>query len=829
MKIIILLYLFVSLSNYVELPVPTDTDCTGAEVYVVDEDFGSGAKDPYDQGFSFATAYGEDREMPLGPGTFVITHRAAAWQAPGDKWLDIGDSMAYQLVFSGKNEAALVWEVSKGICPGLPHEFTVDIANLADTSGAILPLPNLDFLVDGVIVGQLGAIPQDGQWHTYTFSLIPEPTQSVVRFSLFNNTASISGNDFVLDNLRLQSCGPEVSIAERDARAHCIGDELRLQVTTENFFVDPWIVWQVSTNGGLDYLDYGQFSQTDTLLVNDVPPNALFRAGVAPTREAIEIGGCIAYSEPLTIDYLPITECSDDIIAIGGLCQGVLGQNIIIGGDFGSGQANVLLPDPGFAPGYTYQENPPPNDGFYTVTNNTATWGDFAVDWLDFEDNSDDPQGYMMVVNATAGRTGLFFEQTLSLCANTTYQFSADIINVQPAGNNFILPDIAFLVNGQPLYVSESVPEDEVWHTYGFTFTTGPEVSEINLALRNNAPGGIGNDFAMDNISLRPCGPELSVRYDPVCAGDPVLLRASVGLPNYAIQWLESIDGGISWMELSGETDSLLYLENPEAGTLFSFRAAEFAQQLSNPSCRAEAAPVEIVYLSVAETLIDTVLCYGDFWEGIPITSDTQFVAVLSTANGCESIVDTRIKMVGSPFSIMLIPEGPIQVIEPGEQIRLELVAEMEPISVVWSPAEGLSCTDCPNPVAAPVRTTEYRLDVLDVYGCPFGKSITIEVEDLRNLVFIPNVFSPNGDGLNDRFEISGSSKLAKIDRLLIFDRWGGLVFDRGLHYPGDPTAAWDGTLSGDPCNQGVYVYIVELSFSDGERGKFSGELTLLR
>lgn len=829
MKIIILLYLFVLWPGYAELHRPTDTDCTGAKVYVVDEDFGSGAKDPYDQGFSFATAYGEDREMPLDPGSFVITHGTIPWQAPGDDWLDTGDSPEYMAVFSGKAEPAMVWEVSRGICLDLPHEFTVDVLNLADTSGISVPAPNLDLLVNGVIVGQLGDIPQDGRWHTYTFSLLPESGRSVMLLTLFNNKGSVSGNDFALDNLRLQSCGPEVVVAERDARAHCIGDELLLQVTTDNFFTDPWIVWEISTNGGLDYLNYGGLSQSNTLQVSDLLPNALFRAGVAPTREAIEIGGCITYSEPVTIDYLPITACSEDIIAIGGLCQGVLGQNIITGGDFGSGQANVLLPDPGFAPGYTYQENPPPNDGFYTITNNTSTWGDFAVDWLDFEDNSDDPQGYMMVVNATAGQTGLFFEQSLSLCANTTYQFSVDIINVQPAGNNFILPDIAFLVNGQPLYISGSVPEDEVWHTYGFTFTTGPDVSETKLALRNNAPGGIGNDFAMDNISLRPCGPQLSVVFDPVCAGNPVQLKADIGLPDYVLQWLESTDGGISWTELVGETDSLLYIESPVAGTLISFRAAKSTAQLSDPSCRTEAAPVEVAYPASTETFIDTVLCYGDLWEGMRMVSDTQFVAILSGSNGCDSTVDTRIKVGGLPSSLVLVPDAEVQVIGPGEQIRLEIVSEVDPASVVWSPAEGLSCTDCPNPVAAPVRTTEYRLDVLDVYGCPFGKSITIEVEDLRNLVFIPNVFSPNGDGLNDRFVISGSSMLAQIDRLLVFDRWGGLVFERGLHYPGDPDIAWDGTLGGEPCNQGVYVYLIELSSTDGKSGRLYGELTLLR
>ncbi|MBP9872806.1 MAG: hypothetical protein KBC60_02155, partial [Haliscomenobacter sp.] len=57
------------------------------------------------------------------------------------------------------------------------------------------------------------------------------------------------------------------------------------------------------------------------------------------------------------------------------LCTGNLGSNIFLRGNFGSGPSNVLLPDPKLAPGYIYQPSPPPNDGYYTITNNTSNWG----------------------------------------------------------------------------------------------------------------------------------------------------------------------------------------------------------------------------------------------------------------------------------------------------------------------------------------------------------------------------------------------------------------------------------------------------------------------
>jgi len=81
------------------------------------------------------------------------------------------------------------------------------------------------------------------------------------------------------------------------------------------------------------------------------------------------------------------------------LCDGNLGENIFLDGDFGSGEANILLTNPQIAPGYGYATNPPPYDGNDTITNNTTTWGEFANNWLNITDNSDDPNGYMMVVS----------------------------------------------------------------------------------------------------------------------------------------------------------------------------------------------------------------------------------------------------------------------------------------------------------------------------------------------------------------------------------------------------------------------------------------------
>ncbi len=176
----------------------------------------------------------------------------------------------------------------------------------------------------------------------------------------------------------------------------------------------------------------------------------------------------------------------------GQVCEGNTGENLFLDGDFGSGSENNIPFDPGIAPGYLYQLNPPPNDGAYIITNDIGEWfTDFG--WMNIGDNSGDPNGYMMVVNASFD-PGLFYQQTISgLCENTDYEFSADIINLHRPGTNIILPNVSFLIDGEIQVSTGNIEETGNWRTYGFGFSTEAGQTEVTLALQNNAPGGIGN------------------------------------------------------------------------------------------------------------------------------------------------------------------------------------------------------------------------------------------------------------------------------------------------------------------------------------------------
>ena len=135
------------------------------------------------------------------------------------------------------------------------------------------------------------------------------------------------------------------------------------------------------------------------------------------------------------------------------ICEGNLGENIFTDGDFGQETDNIVQVDPQIAPGYQYVTTPPPNDGQYTITNNTALWNNIWPGWQPIQDNGPGSTGYMLVVNASF-TPGLFYEQEVSgLCENTLYEFSADVFNMIGAGANFILPNVSFLIDGQVFFV----------------------------------------------------------------------------------------------------------------------------------------------------------------------------------------------------------------------------------------------------------------------------------------------------------------------------------------------------------------------------------------
>ena len=149
-------------------------------------------------------------------------------------------------------------------------------------------------------------------------------------------------------------------------------------------------------------------------------------------------------------------------------------------------------------------------------------------------------------------------------------------------------------------------------------------------------------------------------------------------------------------------------------------------------------------------------------------------------------------------------------------------------VSYAWTPATNLSCTDCPNPYASPKFSTVYTVKVTDANGCVSSRNIKLLVICNDKNFFIPNTFSPNNDGANDRFYPRGTG-LDHIQALRIFNRWGELVFEKRNFPANDAPSGWDGTYKGKAASSDTYIYMIDIICENANIITYKGNVTLIR
>ena len=199
---------------------------------------------------------------------------------------------------------------------------------------------------------------------------------------------------------------------------------------------------------------------------------------------------------------------------------------------------------------------------------------------------------------------------------------------------------------------------------------------------------------------------------------------------------------------------------------------------------------------------------------------------VVSDAHGCTA---EETITVDDPF----FPEVDLEdfvLIQLGDSVLLQPVLNLPASSVAiwqWSPSDGLSCSDCETPYAKPLKSIIYTLKITDLNGCQAQAKTQIGVNRQRFL-YAPNIFSPNGDGLNDMFTLYAKG-VTDIQRLQVFDRWGAEIFMVEHLQPNDELRGWNGTFRGNSLNPAVFVWQAVVEFEDGEVEVFSGDVTLKR
>jgi gliding motility-associated-like protein len=192
---------------------------------------------------------------------------------------------------------------------------------------------------------------------------------------------------------------------------------------------------------------------------------------------------------------------------------------------------------------------------------------------------------------------------------------------------------------------------------------------------------------------------------------------------------------------------------------------------------------------------------------------------------GC--FLDTALVSV-AVFPYPTVDAGPDRTIPAGATTTLSPLYSADVTGYAWSPATDLSCITCPAPVAAPKSTTTYTIRVSNAGGCTATDAVTVFVICNNQNVFIPNTFSPNGDGANDVFYPRGRG-IYQVQSMRIFNRWGEMVFQRVNFMANDAAAGWNGRYKGIAANPDVYTYIIEVVCDNSEVIPFKGNITLIQ
>lgn len=215
-------------------------------------------------------------------------------------------------------------------------------------------------------------------------------------------------------------------------------------------------------------------------------------------------------------------------------------------------------------------------------------------------------------------------------------------------------------------------------------------------------------------------------------------------------------------------------------------------------------------------------------WNGLPFNITLEKGAhqmQLINDVGCSKTVNLMIDENEQEPNVMLtqspLPDGSVQIIVTSTQNNI--------YNFEWIPFNTLNCRDCYNPIANPEVTTTYILNFL--YGSDCSGSRSIKVERINADVVIPNIFSPNGDGFNDKFVVFLPDNVSgTIKNMSIYDRWGNLMYQAKNVSPNNPEFGWDGKFGAGIVSPGVYVYAIEVYFDSlGVTKRYSGSVTVVR
>jgi gliding motility-associated-like protein len=198
-------------------------------------------------------------------------------------------------------------------------------------------------------------------------------------------------------------------------------------------------------------------------------------------------------------------------------------------------------------------------------------------------------------------------------------------------------------------------------------------------------------------------------------------------------------------------------------------------------------------------------------------------------ANGCTFEVSATLI---NPERVV-VDAGPDLLLNYGDDVTIvpeTNIPENQRAVIKWEEGDVVLCDGCPGIelYTEPQIANVYRITIEDIFGCVATDIMRINLKRSRN-VFVPSAFTPDLNGLNDKFTVYGGRDVVNIKSLQVFDRWGNKMFEAEDLPPNDTNYGWDGTFRGREMDPAVFVYVAEVEFIDGEVFEFIGDVALIK
>ncbi|MFM2361529.1 MAG: hypothetical protein RLZZ316_431 [Bacteroidota bacterium] len=406
-------------------------------------------------------------------------------------------------------------------------------------------------------------------------------------------------------------------------------------------------------------------------------------------------------------------------------------------------------------------------------------------------------------------------------------------ILMHDANNGYVVaPGGALLktTDGGASWILDIAPTNSLFNTMSFVpkkvpanigmvnrklFVTGASISGAPLMEYGN-PADIAVNAAETITNATCTNPN----------GGSIIITASGGIAPYTY----SIDGvnfqtTNSFNGLSQGAKTIT-IKDAYCGVLVKNITVGFTDNLTlttnNDTLACAGAPVQMLATSAATNYSwspATGLSNATISNPVARVNNNTVYTVTASLNGCVKTKVVTINVKPSPS----VEAGSDKTIVTGDQVILEgSSSAATPVSIEWTPASSLSLANTFSPVARPNATTIYTLTVKDLNNCTATDNVTVTV--VPNCIKVMNAFTPNGDGVNERWVVTTGGLCATQIKAVVFNRYGNIVYEN-TNYQNN----WDGTYKGKPVADGTYYYTVTYRLLNGRDVIMKGDVTILR